>query len=506
VPTRRALLGAAVLAALSCGTATAAPFDPIPLPAPAPIAAPAVPSPAPIAAPDPVRPAQTAAGRRLSTARARLDRTAAELARARNAAQASTGAARERAESVERRLEGRKRGLLAREAQLARESVLAARRRTARAAARARALARERAEAAPAPVSVAPAAPGMTSTTTLGPSSYRVDPYLNSPGSQYAQARVQTTLLQATVPVAQGGLAAQLDQYLQGKGSPLAGLGATFVEQSDRVGLDPRLLVAIAGAETSFGTYGPSQTIHNPFGMGPGFNYPTWADAIAGAARNLGGSLYKGAGKVTIAQIQGTWAPVGASNDPGNLNSEWAQNVSHFYRELGGDPTQPVFSGAGTQLQAAVPVAAGVPGATQGTLAPPVAYGAAQPVAGGGSGVGPLAAQDALRFLGTPYVWGGEDPSGFDCSGLVQYVYAQRGVTIPRVAEDQAAVGIPVTPQQLQAGDAIFFADSSGYIGHEGMYLGGGQFIHAPRTGDVVKISSLYDDYYARRYAGARRY
>ncbi len=181
--------------------------------------------------------------------------------------------------------------------------------------------------------------------------------------------------------------------------------------------------------------------------------------------------------------------------------------MSHFYRELGGDPNAPVFSGAaGGQVQAAITVAPGVPGATQASLAVPVAYGPAQPVPGGGSGLGPTVAQDTLRFLGVPYVWGGESPSGFDCSGLLQYVYKQRGVELPRVAEDQAAVGIPVSPQQLQAGDAVFFADSSGYIHHVGMYLGGGQFVHAPHTGDVVKISSLYEDYYARQYAGARRY
>jgi cell wall-associated NlpC family hydrolase len=103
-------------------------------------------------------------------------------------------------------------------------------------------------------------------------------------------------------------------------------------------------------------------------------------------------------------------------------------------------------------------------------------------------------------------VWGGTTPKGFDCSGLVQYVYAKQGVTLPRVAEAQARVGVPIAPEQLQAGDAIFFADRTGYIHHEGMYIGNGMFIHAPHTGDVVKISSLYDPYYASQYAGSRRY
>jgi cell wall-associated NlpC family hydrolase len=113
---------------------------------------------------------------------------------------------------------------------------------------------------------------------------------------------------------------------------------------------------------------------------------------------------------------------------------------------------------------------------------------------------------EALSHLGEPYVWGGESPGGFDCSGLVRYLYAQHGVGLPRVADSQARVGTSIPPSALQAGDAVFFADSSGYIGHEGLYIGNGQFVHAPHTGDVVKVSSLLDGGYAPRYAGARRY
>ncbi|MEW6582508.1 MAG: C40 family peptidase, partial [Actinomycetota bacterium] len=284
--------------------------------------------------------------------------------------------------------------------------------------------------------------------------------------------------------------------------SPLTGLGATFVAEARAAGLDPRFLVAISGAETSFGTYGPAQAIHNPFGLGPHRVYATWQDAIAAAARNLAGPLYLGDGRVTIAAIQARWAPLGAANDPTNLNSNWTRGVSRFYAELGGDPTGSVF----TSVTAPASPAPGTQTAAE-RLPAPLAQGPAVAVAGGGSGMGPQVAQDALRFLGTPYLWGGELPStGFDCSGFMKYLYAQRGVTLPRVAEDQAAVGIPVPPQALRAGDAIFFADSTGYIHHEGMYLGGGYFIHAPKTGDVVKISSLYESYYARQYAGARRY
>ena len=308
-----------------------------------------------------------------------------------------------------------------------------------------------------------------------------------------------------TVPSINPGLASQLDTYLTSKGSPLSGLGNAFVYYGGESGVDPRFLVAISGAETSFGTYGPSQTIHNPFGMGPGIVYPTWQDAIAGAARNLGGRLYKGSSLITISQIQRRWAPEGAGNDPSNLNSNWYRNVSRYYTELGGDANGSVFIGQAAQ-PTAIPVAPGVAPGIQGTVAAPTAYGMAVAVPGGGRNTGAAALALAQTYLGVPYVWGGTSPKGFDCSGLVQYVYAKQGVTIPRVAADQAKVGTPIAPEQLQPGDAVFFADRSGYIHHEGMYVGGGLFIHAPHTGDVVKISSLYEPYYATQYAGARRY
>ena len=107
----------------------------------------------------------------------------------------------------------------------------------------------------------------------------------------------------------------------------------------------------------------------------------------------------------------------------------------------------------------------------------------------------------AMQYLGVPYVWGGMSPSGFDCSGLVAYAYAQIGVSLPHHAASQYGYGVPVSRDQLQPADLVFFNG----LGHMGMYIGGGQFIHAPHTGDVVKISSLYESWYASTWVGARR-
>jgi peptidoglycan DL-endopeptidase CwlO len=141
----------------------------------------------------------------------------------------------------------------------------------------------------------------------------------------------------------------------------------------------------------------------------------------------------------------------------------------------------------GAEVLAASTGSIGNGGSTPVVSAPPSRYGGVVAI--------------AMRYLGIPYKWGGASPStGFDCSGFLMYVYAQVGVSLPHNAAAQYGYGTPVDRSQLQPGDLVFFNG----LGHNGMYIGNNQMIHAPHSGDVVKISSL-TGWYASTWVGARR-
>lgn len=116
-------------------------------------------------------------------------------------------------------------------------------------------------------------------------------------------------------------------------------------------------------------------------------------------------------------------------------------------------------------------------------------------------------AQFALGFRGVPYRLGGSDPAGFDCSGLVQYVFAQYGVVVPRVVEDQWDVGDKVRPSDIKPGDLVFFNTKSRGSGasHVAIAIGRDSFVHAPNSTGVVRVETLASGYWGARYLGARR-
>ncbi len=112
-----------------------------------------------------------------------------------------------------------------------------------------------------------------------------------------------------------------------------------------------------------------------------------------------------------------------------------------------------------------------------------------------------------MGFRGVPYRLGGTDPGGFDCSGLVQYVFAQYGIVVPRVVEQQFAVGDTIRPSDIQPGDLIFFNTTKSGDGasHVAIAIGENSFVHAPNSTGVVRIEALGSSYWGARYVGARR-
>jgi len=163
----------------------------------------------------------------------------------------------------------------------------------------------------------------------------------------------------------------------------------------------------------------------------------------------------------------------------------------------GAVPTPRPFPGA------ALPPGAGAPVATVPEAAPPA------PDAPG-NGILPAAPVNALvatalTFRGTPYRNGGSDPSGFDCSGFVQWVFAQHGARLPREVRDQYRVGEEIDRDEVAPGDLVFFETVSRGASHVGIALGNGEFVHAPSSRGVVRIEKYTSSYWDSRWVGARR-
>lgn len=139
-----------------------------------------------------------------------------------------------------------------------------------------------------------------------------------------------------------------------------------------------------------------------------------------------------------------------------------------------------------------------VPGTATESTAPPSAATNGYAISG-----------SALLLRGTPYKNGGRDPSGFDCSGFVWYVFDQNGVRVPRTVADQFRAGLDVDPTDLRAGDLVFFDTVNGparqIATHVGISIGGDEFVHAPSSSGEVRVERLGSTYWAPRFVGARR-
>jgi cell wall-associated NlpC family hydrolase len=160
------------------------------------------------------------------------------------------------------------------------------------------------------------------------------------------------------------------------------------------------------------------------------------------------------------------------------------------------DPSAPGSSAPGTP-------APGTP--APGTPAPGTASGTTAPRHLAPSFDGYAVTSTALSLRGTPYRSGGSDPKGFDCSGFTQYVFAQHGISLPREVRDQYGLGTSVKPNQLVAGDLLFFATTDPGVSHVAIAIGGDEFVHAPSSTGVVRVERLGSSYWSPRFLGARR-
>lgn len=111
----------------------------------------------------------------------------------------------------------------------------------------------------------------------------------------------------------------------------------------------------------------------------------------------------------------------------------------------------------------------------------------------------------AISLLGAPYEYGGAGPTTFDCSGLVRFIHNQLGIAVPRTAAEQYVAATHVDMSKLAPGDLLFFKTEGSAISHVAIYTGEGRFIHAPKTGRLVELRLLDDDYYRPRLAGVGR-
>lgn len=161
-------------------------------------------------------------------------------------------------------------------------------------------------------------------------------------------------------------------------------------------------------------------------------------------------------------------------------------------------PNAPTPSAPGPGPQPSAPVAGPTPSAPGPGPTPSAPASGSSPIAYSVTGT-------ALSLRGAPYRNGGSDPSGFDCSGFVRYVFSQHGVTVPRTVTDQFRAGKQVDQKQVEPGDLVFFTTVAPGASHVGIAIGGDEFVHAPSGTGEVRVERMNAPYWVTRFVGARR-
>lgn len=241
----------------------------------------------------------------------------------------------------------------------------------------------------------------------------------------------------------------------------------------------------------------------------------------------VGQSNYGSLAPSTMSPLQAQQSSFLQFLNPNNMGTAGLPGLGFSQPRFGGYGNAPLFQGieslpTGPQpSQTPInPTTSGAPPATPPTSSSPgTPPGAPAPVPGPTPTPVPTATpaatqassnvvQTASRALGTPYVWGGTGPDGYDCSGLVQWAYAQNGVNLPRTAQQQYNATQRLAQSDLKPGDLVFFANtyaSSEPITHVGIYMGNNQMINAPTEGKPVQVISMSNPFWASHYAGAGR-
>ncbi|WP_025731353.1 NlpC/P60 family protein [Heyndrickxia ginsengihumi] len=264
------------------------------------------------------------------------------------------------------------------------------------------------------------------------------------------------------------------------KAGLFAGTQDVFIAVAQQQGIDPVLFAAIAFNETGFGTSSALVTKNNPGGL-MGSNglmvFSSLDEGIEAMGQTLHNRIIQD-GLTTIKDLGSVYAPLGAANDPNNLNANWVPNVTDIVKDLGGLTMNCEANGGGEFSDN-----------------------------GKSMDYFDTVMKEALKYKGTAYVFGGSTPStGFDCSGLVQWSFKKAGISLPRTANAQYNATKRIDKKDAKAGDLVFFKgtyDAGVPITHVGIYTGNGKFYNANDSG--VEYSSLSNSYWKSHFAGFGR-